>query len=63
MNEPKRVWIICKPCEDHYYAGSPTGMVFLEEEDAKEYLRGANNPAQEPHDTQLELYSVKGYLQ
>jgi len=47
----KRCWIVCRDQEDTFYEGSPTGMVFTDEEQAKAYIQG-----------QSDLYLEKGYL-
>ena len=33
-----KCWIVCEECDDPYYEGHPTGMVFLSEALAKEYV-------------------------
>lgn len=65
MKDPVRVWIVCTPCPDSYYEGSPNGMVFYDEEDAKEYIQISNgeDDGTDPHYNDHALYLVKGYLQ
>ena len=65
MKDPVRVWIVCTPCHDSYYEGSPNGMVFYDEEDANEYIRIGNGEydGTDPHYNDYALYLMKGYLQ
>lgn len=65
MKDPVRVWIVCTPCHDSYYEGSPNGMVFYDEEDANEYIRIGNGEydSTDPHYNDYALYLMKGYLQ
>ena len=65
MKDPVRVWIVCTPCPDSYYDGSPNGMVFYDEEDANVYIRIGNGEydGTDPHYGEYALYLVKGYLQ
>lgn len=59
-----KVWIVCRPCDDPYYEGHPTGLVFTDKEKAEDYLRDRNG---EPKDTKeyliSALYLEKGELQ
>lgn len=66
-NKTQSVWIICKPCPDPYYHGSPTGMVFTDEEAANAYLReyngdGSGDPQNDHIRHHWEYYAEKGYL-
>lgn len=49
-------WIVCRECDDPYYEGHPTGVVFLSEARAKEYL------ADYVADGCETLYIEKGYV-
>ena len=51
-------WIVCEPCEDAYYAGYPTGKVFLNKANAEEYLKNENRSVLSPY----ALYIVEGEL-
>ena len=59
-----KVWIVCRPCDDPYYEGHPTGLVFTDKEKAEAYLRDRNG---EPDGTEAyfnsALYLEKGELQ
>lgn len=39
-----RVYIVCRPCPDGYYDGSPTGVVFSDIDKATAYLLEQNGP-------------------
>lgn len=40
-----KVWIVCEECDDNYYAPHPTGVVFSNEDKAKDYINEINrNP-------------------
>jgi len=59
-----KVWIVCRPCDDPYYAGHPTGLVFTDKEKAEAHLKDKNG---EPDDTysyiKWALYLEEGELQ
>jgi len=66
MSKATKLWIVCRPCEDSYYRGSPTGVVFLSRADADAYLLQYNGPPcaddgdDDSHD--YDLYVTEGLL-
>ena len=57
-----KVWIVCEPCEDHFYAGSPTGVVFTDKAKAEQYIAEKNGNSDDPLFDYFALYLVKGEL-
>ena len=66
MNRATKLWIVCRPCEDSYYKGSPTGVVFLSKADADAYLLKYNGPPSGNNDDEwadsYNLYVTEGAL-
>ena len=66
MSKATKLWIVCRPCEDSYYRGSPTGVVFLSRADADAYLLKYNGPHRDDDDTfpshDYDLYVTEGVL-
>jgi hypothetical protein len=64
MSKATKVWIVREPCPDSYYAGSPTGVVFLSRADADAYLLKYNGPPRGDDDDSNDyaLYVTEGVL-
>jgi len=43
-----KVWIVCRPCDDPYYDGHPTGVVFTDKTKADAHILEMNGA---PEDT------------
>jgi hypothetical protein len=50
-----KCWIVCEECEDPFYEGHPTGIVFLDEAQAEEYIKS--------HGRLHSLYLERGYVE
>lgn len=60
-----KCWIVCRPCDDSYYEGHATGVVFIDEAKAKAYIDGVNGPedAEDPFWDWSALYLTEGEIQ
>ena len=57
-----KVWIVCEPCEDRFYSGSPTGIVFTDKAKAEHYIADKNGNSDDPHFDYFALYLLEGEL-
>lgn len=57
-----KVWIVCKPCEDTYYDGHPTGEVFTDKAKAEQYITKKNGDINDPFFLTFALYLKEGEL-
>ena len=57
------VWIVCRPCDDPYYDGHATGVVFADKNKAEAYIREKNGAPEDTNDYwNSALYLEKGEL-
>ena len=57
------VWIVCRPCDDPYYEGHATGIVFTDKAKAEMYILEKNGQAEETNEYwNSALYLEKGEL-
>lgn len=58
-----KVWIVCRPCDDPYYDGHTTGVVFADKAKAEEYIKKMNAPPEDVNEYwDSALYLEEGEL-
>jgi len=45
-----KIWIVCRPCDDPYYAGHATGVVFADKKKADAYIKEKNGAPEETNE-------------